>query len=176
MLSVTLRSGEDLVVRIEEPPLLEYAGSTPGGELLDWCWPQIKEDLLGGRMRQWLYTPYALGELGGELVGSMAYYAAADLRDVGVVEFVQTTEDHRGQGISSALLGALIERFNGEGGMALYLCTNNPIAGSLYEKHGLAKIELAVGRGKRLFEKRDRIREREIDREIHRTLRARQKR
>lgn len=46
----------------------------------------------------------------------------------------------------------------------------------LYEKHGLAKVELAVGRGKRVFEKRDRIRERDIDREIRRTLRTRQKR
>ena len=41
----------------------------------------------------------------------------------------------------------------------------------LYEKHGLAKVELAVGKGKRVFEKRDRIREREADREIQRRLR-----
>jgi SsrA-binding protein len=46
----------------------------------------------------------------------------------------------------------------------------------LYEKHGLAKVELAVGKGKRLFEKRDRIREREIDRELHRAIRIKQKR
>ena len=41
----------------------------------------------------------------------------------------------------------------------------------LYQRHGLVKVELAVGKGKRLFEKRDRIREREMDREIHRRLR-----
>ena len=41
----------------------------------------------------------------------------------------------------------------------------------LYEKHGLAKIELAVGKGKRVFEKRDRIREREADRDIQRRMR-----
>lgn len=41
----------------------------------------------------------------------------------------------------------------------------------LYQKHGLAKVELAVVRGKRAFEKRDRIREREVDREIQRALR-----
>ena len=41
----------------------------------------------------------------------------------------------------------------------------------LYEKHGLVKIELAVGKGKRVFEKRDRIREREADREIQRRMR-----
>ena len=41
----------------------------------------------------------------------------------------------------------------------------------LYQKHGLVKVELALGRGKRLFEKRDRIREREADREIQRRIR-----
>lgn len=41
----------------------------------------------------------------------------------------------------------------------------------LYEKHGLAKVELAVGKGKRVFEKRDRIRERESDRDLQRRVR-----
>ena len=41
----------------------------------------------------------------------------------------------------------------------------------LYQQHGLVKVELAVGKGKRLFEKRDRIRERETEREIQRRLR-----
>ena len=41
----------------------------------------------------------------------------------------------------------------------------------LYLKHGLAKVELAVGKGKREFEKRDRIRERETDRELRRAVR-----
>ena len=45
----------------------------------------------------------------------------------------------------------------------------------LYQQHGLVKVELAVGKGKRLFEKRDRIRERETDREIQRAIRSRQK-
>ena len=46
----------------------------------------------------------------------------------------------------------------------------------LYEKRGLAKVELALGRGKRVFEKRERIREREVDRELQRAVRTRQKR
>ena len=41
----------------------------------------------------------------------------------------------------------------------------------LYQQRGVVKVELAVGKGKRLFEKRDRIREREMDREIQRRLR-----
>ena len=46
----------------------------------------------------------------------------------------------------------------------------------LYQLHGLVKVELALGKGKRLFEKRDRIREREMDREIQRRVRTNQKR
>ena len=41
----------------------------------------------------------------------------------------------------------------------------------LYLKHGLVKLEIGVGRGKREHEKRERIRERETNREIARVLR-----
>ena len=46
----------------------------------------------------------------------------------------------------------------------------------LYQQHGLVKVELAVGKGKRVFEKRDRIRERETERELQRAVRVRQRR
>ena len=46
----------------------------------------------------------------------------------------------------------------------------------LYQQHGLVKVELALGKGKRVFEKRDRIREREMDRDIQRRTRQWQKR
>jgi len=45
----------------------------------------------------------------------------------------------------------------------------------LYQQHGLVKVALALGRGKRVFEKRERIRERETDRELQRALRTRHK-
>lgn len=45
----------------------------------------------------------------------------------------------------------------------------------LYQRRGLVKVELALGRGKRVFEKRDRIRERETAREIQRALRKPQR-
>ena len=46
----------------------------------------------------------------------------------------------------------------------------------LYQKHGLVKVALALGKGKRVFEKRDRIKERETDRELQRAVRTKQKR
>ncbi len=42
----------------------------------------------------------------------------------------------------------------------------------LYLKHGLAKVELAVCKGKRQYEKRDVLRKRELDREVRRTFKA----
>ncbi len=40
----------------------------------------------------------------------------------------------------------------------------------LYIKHGIAKIELGVGKGKKLYDKRETIMRRDIDREIDRAL------
>ncbi|MBI4323147.1 MAG: SsrA-binding protein SmpB [Candidatus Omnitrophica bacterium] len=42
----------------------------------------------------------------------------------------------------------------------------------LYLKHGLAKVDLAVCKGKRQYEKRDVLRKRELDREVRRTFKA----
>ncbi len=44
---------------------------------------------------------------------------------------------------------------------------------SLYFKHGVAKVELAVARGKKTHDKRETIRRREEDREVRRTMRVR---
>ena len=67
----------------------------------------------------------------------MCSYAPQDTRDVGAVQFVATEERFRRRGVSTALLGALIEHFETAGGTALYLCTTNPVVGHLYETHGL---------------------------------------
>jgi len=45
----------------------------------------------------------------------------------------------------------------------------------LYQQHGFAKVELAVGKGKRVFDKRDQIRKRESKRQIDRALRRDQR-
>ena len=47
---------------------------------------------------------------------------------------------------------------------------------SLYFKDGYAKVELAVAEGKREYDKRQTIRERDADREAQRALAARNRR
>ena len=43
---------------------------------------------------------------------------------------------------------------------------------SLYEKHGLIKVEIGIGKGKRQYEKRETIKKREEKRELARTYRG----
>jgi ribosomal protein S18 acetylase RimI-like enzyme len=80
--------------------------------------------------------PYALGFINNTLVASMAYFTPRNTRDIGLIEFVETLPEHRRKGISSILLSTLIKLFEKQGGLALLLCTGNPIAGKLYENHG----------------------------------------
>ncbi len=127
--TVALKSGEELVIRVVEPPLGKYAKEVG-------CWRDVREDLLRGEFVPWLFTPYFIGEIDGKVAGSMSYYVDTEKRGIGVVEFVQTDERHRGKGIATALMEELIGRFRDDGGKALYLCTTNPIAGHLYERHG----------------------------------------
>lgn len=42
----------------------------------------------------------------------------------------------------------------------------------LYLKHGLAKVEISLGKGKKLYDKRETIARRDSDREIERTIKA----
>ena len=127
--TVKLRGGESMTVRIVDSPLGDYADKVG-------CWSHLRDDLLSGRMSDTLNVRYFIAEIGGEVVGSMGCYTPSSTRDVGVVEFVETDERHRRKGIASTLLDRLIADFRSDSGKALLLCTTNPIAGSLYEKHG----------------------------------------
>lgn len=44
-----------------------------------------------------------------------------------------------------------------------------------FNKRGFVKVEIALGKGKKMFDKREDIKKRDIDRDIKRTMRERQK-
>ena len=129
--AVRLRDGSSLEIEIAEPPF----DSSYDDFRLCW-WPMIRDDLLQGRMNRWLCAPHFIGRIAGAAAGSMCYYAPREGGAVGAVEFVGTQENFRRRGVASALLGTLVDHFTARGGQALYLCTDNPVAGHLYERHG----------------------------------------
>ena len=124
-----LRNGEVLQIFRYLPPMDTFNGRIR-------TWPQISEDLFSGALADTLHTPYFAGVIKGEFAGSLGYYVPADTHDVGVVEFVATEERHRRKGVADALMACMVGEFVAGGGQALYLCTTNPIAGHLYERHG----------------------------------------
>ena len=97
---VRLKSGEELAIRVIEPPLGGYADKVG-------CWRDVSDDLLSGNFTPWLFTPYFVGEIGGEVVGSMSYYVHTEKRGIGVVEFVQTDERSSRQGYRKRADGAV---------------------------------------------------------------------
>ena len=135
-----LKSGETLVVSEVEPPLGAWAGK------VGCWWEAVEEELLSGAFASWLRSPYYIGEIGGQVAGYMTCLTPARNPEVGLVEFVSTSEEHRRKGVGTALLRQLIDRFEANGGLALYLCTTNPAAGRLYESCG---FDYFVGDGMR---------------------------
>ena len=137
--TVPLGTGDRLTVRVCEPP---FPG---GGEDLCW-WGDVAADVMAGKLRPWLRTAWYLGEIDGERAGYMSCWTPAGRREIGIVEFVRTAEEHQRKGVASILLGRLVEDFTRAGGLALYLCTTNPHAGRLYESRGFRYL---VGDGMR---------------------------
>ena len=135
--SVTLHNGETLHISVLNPPLADNLTH------LVW-WNIAKPELVSGAVSPWLHTAYYVGKINGSIAGTLACYKPADTHDIGVIEFVKTEEQHRHKGIADAILGLAIDHFRTSGGKALYLCTANPSAGALYEKHGF-KYHLGDG-------------------------------
>ena len=140
IIEAKLKSGETLLVSEVDPPLGACAGK------VGCWWEAVEEDLLSGAFSPWLRSPYYIGEIRGEVAGYMTCLVPARNPEVGLVEFVSTSEEHRRKGVGTALLQQLIARFEANGGLALYLCTTNPGAGRMYENCG---FDYFIGDGMR---------------------------
>ena len=139
-MAVHLRSGELMEIRTVQPPLAPADIPHIG------AWQKLRDELFAGQLQPVLDTTFFIGSIGEATVGSLGYCTPADTHDVGLVEFVQTDDRHRRKGIARALMQALIDEFESGGGQALYLCTRNPHAGTLYEQLG---FEYLTGDGMR---------------------------
>jgi ribosomal protein S18 acetylase RimI-like enzyme len=136
----TLADGEPLTIRIVEPPLGDLA------DRVEYWWRDIREPLLAGELADTSLDRFVLGELRGEVVGSLTYATPRDTRDVAVLEMVWTRPDRRRQGVAGALLDQALADFRAGGGMAMHLCTTNPHAFALYTQAGFRPL---IGDGMR---------------------------
>lgn len=135
-----LRTGETLTLRVLEPPLGSYA------ERIEYWWRDIRGPLVAGDLAATSLDRFFIGEIQGQYVASMTYAAAREVPDIAALEMVWTHPDQRRKGIADLLLAAALEDFRARGGRAMYLCTVNPHAAALYERHGFRPL---IGDGMR---------------------------
>ncbi len=138
-----LKNGEKMKIKVLTPPI-EFEQSM--AEKTFW-WNDIRDRALKGELERGnLCVKLFLGDSGGEYLGSVVLLTPKPESDIGLVEFVGTSPEHRNKGVAGAILDALIKCFEENGGLALYLCTTNPIAYELYKKKGFASC---IGDGMR---------------------------
>jgi hypothetical protein len=97
--------------------------------------------LLGQFSEEACFTA-GLGLVGDSVLASCWSGWGREFPDMAVMGGVATAEAYRGQGLASAVVGAVCERFDSAGGRFLYLGTSNPAARRIYERLG---FRLAAG-------------------------------
>jgi ribosomal protein S18 acetylase RimI-like enzyme len=135
-----LRTGESLIVRVIEPPLGPYAAR------IEYWWRDIRAPLVAGELVATSLDRFFIGEIGGAYVASMTYATSRDMPDIAALEMVWTHPEQRRKGIADLLLAETLADFRALGGWAMYLCTVNPHAAALYQRHGFRPL---IGDGMR---------------------------
>lgn len=138
--SIHRLADQDLTVRVLEPPFGEDA------DRVQYWWRDVRAMLVSGELAETSLDRFIVGELDGDCVGSMPYGTPRDTRDLAVLGMVWTRPDQRRKGIATALLQRALADFRTGGGIAMYLCTNNPHAFQLYHKAGFRPL---IGDGMR---------------------------
>jgi GNAT superfamily N-acetyltransferase len=129
-----LTSGETMTVTVHEPPLGLWA------DRIEHWWRDVRAPLVAGELAATSLDRFVVGEIDGAYVGSMCYDTPRSTRDVAVLEMVWTHPAHRRKGIARTLLQHTIADFRALGGVAMYLCTTNPSAFTLYANEGFCPL------------------------------------
>jgi GNAT superfamily N-acetyltransferase len=135
--TATLRSGETMAMHCFQPPekqwlekLVAFHSHKP---------PEWVRDItrrLRGEHVAWCDENFHFGTVGDEIVGGVWIGTPRGVKEVGMLGHVFTPEKHRQKGISNFLMRAAMQRFERNGGRALYLDTGNPVARRIYENFG----------------------------------------
>jgi GNAT superfamily N-acetyltransferase len=130
----------EVAIRCAQPPL-------PGEEARRFarfveCFlvEEYLDDILRGRFSEAACFVAGMGLAGDSVVATCWSGWGREFSDIAVMGGVATAEAYRGQGLASAVVGAVCERFDSAGGRLLYLGTSNPAARRIYERLGFRQV------------------------------------
>jgi ribosomal protein S18 acetylase RimI-like enzyme len=135
-----LSNGVEVAIRCAQPPLppeearriVQFVGYFLVEEYLN--------AILLGEFSEAACFTAGLGLLGDSVVATCWSGWGREFSDIAVMGGVATAEAYRGQGVASAVVGAVCERFDSAGGRFLYLGASNPAARRIYERLGFRRV------------------------------------
>ncbi len=135
-----LRSGVEAAIRCVQPPLPPEEARRIADFVGRFLVEEYLNSILLGEFSE--EACFAAGlACGGDSVVATAWSGwGGDFPDIAVMGGVATSEAYRGQGLASAVVGAVCERFDSAGGRLLFLGTSNPAARRIYERLGFRQV------------------------------------
>jgi GNAT superfamily N-acetyltransferase len=135
-----LPSGVEAAIRCAQPPLPPEEAR----RIAQFVGHFLVEEYLGaillGEFSEAARFTVGMGIVGGSLAAACWSGWGREFPDIAVMGGVATAEAYRGQGLASAVVGAVCERFDSTGGRLLYLGTRNPVAQRIYERLGFRQV------------------------------------
>ena len=135
-----LRNGGEAAIRCVEPPLPVEEAHRIAGFVGRFLVEEYLNAILLGEFSKEASFAIGVGLAGDSVVATGWSGWGRDFPDIAVMGGVATAEAYRGQGLASAVVGALCERFDFAGGRLLFLGTSNPAARRIYERLGFRQV------------------------------------
>jgi GNAT superfamily N-acetyltransferase len=135
-----LSSGVEAAIRCAHPPLPPDEARRFARFVERFLVEEYLHDILLGKFSEEACFTAGLALLGDSVLGTCWSGWGRERPDIAVMGGVATAEAYRGQGLASAVVGAVCERFDVAGGRLLCLGTSNPAARRIYERLGFRLV------------------------------------
>jgi GNAT superfamily N-acetyltransferase len=135
-----LRSGGEAAIRCAQPPLPPEEARRIAGFVARFLPEEYLNAILLGEFSEEACFTAGLGLAGDSVLATCWSGWGREFPDIAVMGGVATDEAYRGQGLASAVVGAVCERFDSAGGRLLCLGTSNPAARRIYERLGFRPV------------------------------------
>ncbi|MGO8705130.1 MAG: GNAT family N-acetyltransferase [Candidatus Brocadiia bacterium] len=151
-----LSNGAEAAIRCAQPPLPGDDARRFARFVGHFLVEEYLNDILLGKFSKEACFTAGMGLLGDQVLATCWSGWGREFPDIAVMGGVATAEAYRGQGLASAVVGAVCERFDSARGRLLCLGTSNPAARRIYERLGFrpvaGQILCRAARGARLDE------------------------